>query len=478
MGFNEIAAKAVRSLSRSSAKKLARKGIKAEALPRPMPTEFKGEKYVCGYAVKEVMPDDIKAKKYWIAGHGMGSTIDRVHDPITVSAMWIGVDDKGGYIHLAADIIGLTNFELNIVRGDLKDFCKESNCAGVFCSSSHTHAGFDTVGYWGQLYRLQSGKDDEYMSKLLKSLAEVAREAYANRKPGKLYIGTAHAPEAQYDKREPVVLHDVLTRTRFVPDDGSTETWFMNFAAHPNTLGGSNHDCSADYPYWLRKTINDSVKTNVLFGPGAIGAVDPGMFDCEDDKPLRTQKQGEYLGRVALSIDNDVEMQPEMAVLQHKYYSPVDNGLLALMVIIKACSGQRYAYDKGDLGLALLTEMVYIKLGTQQILMLPGEPFPEVIYGGAVEADKSATGKGTEINPQPVIDVVGDENLLVYCVANDMTGYCVAPNDFILHETQPYIEQGKDVFGRKHYHETNSLGYLTNETIVENVADIMKRVKK
>ena len=71
---------------------------------------------------------------------------------------------------------------------------------------------------------------------------------------------------------------------------------------------------------------------------------------------------------------------------------------------------------------------------------------------------------------------MGDKDLLVYAVSNDMTGYCVAPNDYVLHKTQPYIEQGKDIFDRRHYHETNSLGYLTNETIAENVADIMKRV--
>jgi hypothetical protein len=147
------------------------------------------------------------------------------------------------------------------------------------------------------------------------------------------------------------------------------------------------------------------------------------------------------------------------------------------MVTIGACSGQRYPSDKGDLGLALLTEMVYIKLGTQQILMLPGEPFPEVVYGGAFDAADSATGKGKEINPQPIIDIVGDDELLVYCVTNDMTGYCCVPNDYTLHKTQPYIEQGHDVHNRRHYHETNSLGYLTNETIAENVADIMKRVK-
>ncbi len=475
MGINEFAAKAVRSIGKMSSKKLTKKMGKAPELPREMPTVIKGDSYVCGYAVREVMPEDIHAKKYWIAGHGMGNVIEKIHDPITVSAMWIGADDNGGYIHISADIIGLTNFELNIVRERLKDLIAESKCAGVFVSCTHTHAGFDTVGYWGQLYKLQSGKDEEYMNLLLKSLEEVAREAYKNRTAGKLYIGTVSVPEAQFCKREPDAMHDVLTRTRFVPNDGSTETWFLNYEAHPNTLGGGNRECSADYPYWLRKTINDAKKTNVLYGVGAIGAVDPGDF-CED-KPERTRIEGETLGKAALGIDNDKEMPVEITVLQQKYYSPVDNGLLALMATIKACSSQRYPCDKGDLGLALQTEMAYIKLGTQQILLLPGEPFPEVIYGGAADAEHSATGKGTDINPTPIIDIVGDKDLLVYCVTNDMTGYCVTPNDFILHKTQPYIEQGTDVFDRRHYHETNSLGYLTNETIAENVADIMKRVK-
>ncbi len=474
MGFNEFAAKAVRSLAKSSSKKLVKKGIKATPFEVNDPVVITGDSYVCGYAVKEVMPADIHAKKYWVAGHGMGHVIEKVHDPITVSAMWIGADDNGGYIHISADIIGLTNFELNIVRDALKDFSEKSKCAGVFVSCTHTHAGFDTVGYWGQLYKLQSGKDPEYMELLLKSLEAVAREAYENRKPGKLYVGTVSVPEAQFCKREPNAMHDVLTRTRFVPDDGSEETWFLNYEAHPNTLGGDNRECSADYPYWVRKTINDAKKTNVLYGVGAIGAVDPGDF-CED-KPERTRIQGETLGKAALAIDNDKEMPVEIKVLQHKYFSPVDNGLLALMAIIKACSSQRYACDKGDLGLALQTEMVYIKLGTQQILMLPGEPFPEVVYGGAAEAELSATGKGTEINPTPIVDIVGDKDLLVYCVTNDMTGYCVTPNDYVLHKTQPYIEQGRDVHDRRHYHETNSLGYLTNETIAENVAAIMEKI--
>ena len=46
MGVNEFAAKAVRVIGKRSSKKLIRKGVKAEALPRPMPTVIKGEKLI------------------------------------------------------------------------------------------------------------------------------------------------------------------------------------------------------------------------------------------------------------------------------------------------------------------------------------------------------------------------------------------------------------------------------------------------
>ena len=115
MGINEIAAVAVKKIGIAAGKKMRRKGIKADPLPKTEPTIIKGDSFVSGYAVKEVMPKSITEKKYWIAGHGMGNTIDRIHDPITASAMWLGSGDSG-IVHICADIIGLTNFEVNIVR--------------------------------------------------------------------------------------------------------------------------------------------------------------------------------------------------------------------------------------------------------------------------------------------------------------------------------------------------------------------------
>lgn len=472
MSIADVAASAVKIIAKQNAKILKRKRS-APQIPEHIVKKLSADKYNVGFASCEVMPDDLDTATYWIAGHGPGKKIEGVHDPITVSAMWIGCGDNGGIIMVSADIIGLTRVEVAKVRDMLSDFSKKVGCKSTNICCTHNHAGFDTVGYWGKLPK--TGKNPAYMDKLLNSIANVAKQAYENRTTGDLYIGSVHVPEAQFDKRPPVVLHDVLTRIRFVPDNGSKETWFLNYAAHPNTLGGSNRQVSADYPYFLRKTIYENKDVNVLFGIGAIAAVDPGDF-CED-KMERTRLQGECLGNAALTIDNDVKLNCELSVLRQPFYFPVDNGVLAFLAMLKVMSSKRYPCDKGDLGLALKSEITYIKLGSQKILLLPGESFPETVYGGYASAEDSATGKGPEINSKPLVEIAEDENLLVFGVTNDMTGYVVAPNDFILNKTQAYLSNGHDRFDRSHYHETNSLGYLASHTIAETFEDIVKRMK-
>lgn len=471
MAIADLAASAVKAISKSSGRKLKRKMV-APPISDHVAKTFSGNKYNVGFSKCEVMPDDIDTATYWIAGHAMAKKIEGVHDPITVSAMWIGCDDNGAVLMVSADCIGLTRVEVAKIRDMLSPLYKKG-CKSINICCTHNHAGFDTVGYWGKLPK--TGKNEGYMNKLFASICKVCNEAYENRTTGDLYIGTAHVSEAQNDKRPPFVLHDVLTRIRFVPDNGSDETWLLNFAAHPNTLGGSNRHVSADYPYYLRETIYAKKNVNVLFGVGAIGAVDPGDF-CED-KQERTRLQGECLGNAALNIDNDRKLECDVAVLRQPYYCPVENAVLAFLASLKVMSSKRYPCDKGDLGVALKTEMTYIRLGDQKILLLPGESFPETVYGGYDSAETSATGKGPEVNPKPLIEIAGDDKLLVFGVTNDMTGYVVPPNDFTLHPTQAYLSNGRDRFDRSHYHETNSLGYLTQETIADVFAKVVANMK-
>lgn len=470
MAIADLAASAVRSISLHNAAKLKKK-ISISPLSEHIIKHVSADRYLAGFSSCEIMPDDLDKTTYWIAGHGPGKKIEGVHDPITANAMWLECENNGGIIFVSIDCIGLTRVEVAKIRDMLSGFYKKNKCLSINILCTHNHAGFDTVGYWGKLPK--TGKNDRYMNKLMTSVADICQQAYENRTSGSLYIGTVHVPEAQFDKRPPIVLHDVLTRIRFVPDNGSDETWFLNFAAHPNTLGGGNRFVSADYPYYLRKTINASKKVNILFGVGAIGAVDPGNF-CED-REQRTTMQGECLGKAALSIDNDRELECNMSVLRQPFYCPVDNSVLAFLASLKVMSSKRYPCNDGELGMALKTEMTYMDIGGQKILLLPGENFPETVYGGYASAEESATGESPDINPKPLVEIAKDDNLLVFGVSNDMTGYVVPPNDFILNQKQAYLSNGHDRFGRSHYHETNSLGFLAQKTIADVFARIIER---
>ena len=54
----------------------------------------------------------------------------------------------------------------------------------------------------------------------------------ANRKNGDLYLGEIEVPDMQEDIRTPIVYSKTLTRLRFVPNDGTREIYFLNFASH------------------------------------------------------------------------------------------------------------------------------------------------------------------------------------------------------------------------------------------------------
>ena len=125
MSIADVAASAVKSITKYNAKKL-RKKRSAPQISVHNKKHISGEKYNVGFSSCEVMPDDLNTETYWIAGHGPGKKIEGVHDPITVRAMWIGCSDNGGILMVSADIIGLTNFELNLVRANLKDLMEES----------------------------------------------------------------------------------------------------------------------------------------------------------------------------------------------------------------------------------------------------------------------------------------------------------------------------------------------------------------
>jgi hypothetical protein len=45
------------------------------------------------------------------------------------------------------------------------------------------------------------------------------------------------------------------------------------------------------------------------------------------------------------------------------------------------------------------------------------------------------------------VKIAGDDNLLIFGVANDFTGYVVPPNDFLLNPDVPYVNTTRIALG-------------------------------
>lgn len=432
--------------------------------------------FTAGFARADIMPDDIPKKRYYIAGYGAYNPAKGILDPMTVSAVYLNDNSgRGGVVFVSVDSVGLSSYDVNLARENLTEFTRNTNCRSINICSTHNHAGIDTIGMWGPIPI--SGRNKKYMEIVHNAIKDVVLLAYENRRDGSLYYGKKESEDIQRDTRLPHVYNKDLTRLRFKPNDGSREIWMLNYASHTESMLGRNNLVSADFATYMRNDIEKSTNADAIYFIGAIGGLIR-LKELDPDNVKSTILGGKSLARTACAIEDERKLEPVINILRQEYYSPADNHLLATICDLGLVKNTRHATKTGDLNLSVKTEMTYFEIGDLKILLLPSELFPELAYGGYLSAEESAEGKSPDINPKPLIEIADDENLLIFGVTNDFTGYVVPPNDFLLHPEMPYIEKAKDRLGRTHYEETNSLGPATAHTIADTFKGIMETVRE
>lgn len=474
MDIMDIASKGLVKITKRYGKKLMKKSA-LPPLPEAQPLTLSGGQFRAGFAKEEIMPSDAD-KTYWIAGHGPGHKMEGIISPVYIHAFWLDCGNEDGMLCLSADLIGLTGTEVGIIRKMILSRHELSACRSINISCTHSHSGIDTVGYWGKANKLgipSDGRDSSYMETVFTRAVEAALKAHRARTPGRLFSGLEPIPGALFTKRRLPEKHEVLSRLRFAPDNGSDEIWVINIGAHPNSLGGSNRMLSGEYPYFMREQIKKETGADVFFGIGAIGAMDAAKEDGKS--PLDCIKlQAKRFAGAAEKTQDEKELSPEIRLIRKEFYLPVSNNVLMFLGMRGVMSFTAYPFSESETGAAIKTELTYMDIGGQKIALLPGENFVSTVFGGYTDENTSSTGLGADINPPPLCEIAGDKNLIVFGVTNDMTGYVVPPNDFILNPTQPYLTCAKDRFGEKHYHETNSMGPETQKYIAEAFAEAVK----
>ena len=115
-----------------------------------------------------------------------------------------------------------------------------------------------------------------------------------------------------------------------------------------------------------------------------------------------------------------------------------------------------------------------LQISNITFVLLPGEIFPELVYGGSLINPES-----NKANPRTILDIASDyevENLIVIGLCNDEIGYIIPPSDFLVNEEYPYVQDIKDQYGENHYEETNSVGENVAYTIIKAIEKAFEKV--
>lgn len=432
-----------------------------------------------GFGKVEVTPELSDDRPVYIAGYGQNRRATGVHDPLYARAVVLD-DGQRRVAMVAVDVVGLFYPETQAVREALPGFDY------VLVAATHNHEGPDTMGLWGPT-PFKSGVDAEYMRTLRERIVEAVRQAAEQTKPAKGVYGTAQDDTLLRDSRLPIAYDGVIRVVRFArPGSGEAMGLLVQWSCHPEAMDSANTEITADFPFALVRTLEEKYQCPVVYFSGAVGGLmAPPRNGCVRDAAGNELKQGtfeytETYGRMvaelavkAIESGTLLELAP-LAISAQRIAVPLANRLYmmaARMGVLKRPSrawtgdfrtlGELQSPRKMKHPPALETEVAYLRLGQLHVACIPGELYPELVYGTFQEpADPGADFADAPLEPTVTELMPGDRFLLVG-LANDELGYIVPKRQ--------WDEQPPFAYGRKkmQYGEVNSLGPETAPILMQ-----------
>ncbi len=434
-----------------------------------------GEKrdfYTVGFGMAElVAPGDIG--DYYVAGYRNDNRAEGLLDWQTARA--VAIDDnsgRGAVVIVSVDCVGLSSYDVDAMKRNMEELCGGAGVRSVHILSTHDHAGIDTFGLWGPV--AESGRDERFMEVVYDGVYASVEQALASRRDGELYLGSIEVDDSVFhDSRYPYIYSRTLTSIRFAPFDGTGGVRIVNFGAHAESLRYKNSLVSADFPCYMGRRIKEESGDDFVFIPGAVGGLIYTNVVRRDGVELAPAENvvatGELLADYTLAIDNERRLAVSLELATEKTDIPLCNTTFAVMGFFGVMPTQ--IKSGGRVG----TQVTYLELGGElKALMVPGELFPELAWGG--NEDILAAAPERE-NPPTLAEIAGDDGLLIFGLCDDEIGYIIPPNDFLVDEKLPYLNEAIDGTGRKHYEETNSLGPDTAKYVAEAARRAIERVR-
>ena len=445
-------------------------------------TDDAGKCFTCGFSKSVLTPDDIKFRKYFIAGYDSNNPAHSVLDDMFARAVYI--DDntgRGGVVMCSVDAVGISRKDINLIRKLVIESEKIPSLKSINICATHSHSAIDTQGLWGEKI-FKCGRDEDFMNRLRKRTADAIIKAYENRTYGRMFYSVKKSEDLQFDCRTPDTYDPNITKIRFESFDGSKNIHMINFASHAELMGSSTKKVSADFPAYMIKEIESKNENcDAVFFNGAIG----GMISAKEIKKVYREtidceayakEFGKNLGEIVNSLKDETELAPIINVKSAPVSIEASNYVLILARLLCVLNNDISRVRK-DGTASIYSEVGYLELGKQEIgmFLIPGELFPELYNGEFLSEKESANGRKAEYN---ILCEQGEaKHKFVVGLCNDELGYIIPDNDFFLNSKMPYINKGKDKFDRDHYEETNSTGPNTARTLLDATLKIIKSIR-
>jgi len=424
----------------------------------------------------------------YIAGYGdRGRPIEGVRDPLFARAVVVS-DGRRTVALVSVDLLGLFRNDVLEIRR-LAGY--EGTGRSLFLAATHTHSGPDTLGLWGRFPGF-SGVDRGYLRELRGKVASLVMDLGKRLVPASLTVGSAHVPPEGHcrDTRDPVVMDAQLVAARLSREGGAPIATLVNWSCHAEALGPVNRLLSADFPGVLCRSLEAGGGT-CLFWPGSIG----GMMS-----PDRLTDVGNLEGSLAAMdrIGSDLAASAESALRGRSHERgarlefrsvtvrlPVENSRYLLFLPSLAAGHEVLSAAGTPLGTwtvhlrrlrhlflpirtafpQIETEVARVRLGSLEILGLPGEIFPELVVAGYQGQRTFGRPLVRPSNPDPpevarapgppyLKDLMRGPNKMLVGVANDMMGYIIPEYDFKVSRGRAMVPEPPG----DHYEETNSIG--------------------
>jgi len=426
------------------------------------PWNSTGDGYMTGaYSVRGVtiIGDPSSSGKWdglW-ANAGFGSKCAKgMHDDTWARAIVMELGDESVAM-VSLDVVGLFNIEIKRAREEMKLRYPDMPIDELIVSSTHTHEGVDTMGYWGQLFLNTDGKSPAYQAFIRSQIIDAVHEAWVNREAAKAKLATGEQPIAIRDSRPPIVKDPRVPTAQFISEtDGSILGTVVSWNNHPEAQGSNNQLISSDFPHGTRSELEAATGAPAIYFSGMVGGLqtplrefvpDPVTGEAMPDQTWeRTYQLGAYVAESALDALATVDTPVEITTLEatrREFYMDMDNNVLRALNVRGVfdiptylggeswgpSSGHTEGVETSVLGPQVQTEMVLVDIGEAMFLTVPGELSPELIIGGYGRPDCPAADTGRPFEPvvqdyydQPVHFILG--------LGQDELGYIIPGYDF------------------------------------------------